>query len=109
MRNHSVVLFASLALLGASCVDHEPVSATSDAVGRSATTQSACTVETPTTWVVNGVSCTNPFRWSYPLELGESVRVESFQGGGGYLEISCDAQGLHLVEEVCAGTCELCL
>jgi hypothetical protein len=110
MEISRILLLASLTLIGASCVDHDNVGTTSDDVTSSgAATQSACTVRTPTNWVVNGPTCTYPIRRSIPIELGESFRLDSLQGGGGYQDFYCDAGGLHLIEEVCEGVCELCL
>jgi hypothetical protein len=118
MKTSQILLLASLSLLGASCVDQgveqsadqDDVSTTSaDVTSSGASTQSACIARTPTTWVVNGAVCTYPWRRDFPLEIGESIQIPSYQGGGGYLDLYCDAQGLHLIEEVCSGTCELCL
>lgn len=110
MKFSQILLLASLSLIGASCVDQEHVSTTSDDVTSSgASTQSACIARTPTTWIVNGAVCTYPWRQDFPLEIGESIQIPSHQGGGGYLEILCDAQGLRHTAEVCEGRCELCL
>lgn len=114
MKFSQFLLFASLTLAAVSCVDQDldqgDVSATSDELtSRGVTTQSACTAYTPTHWWVNGAGCAYPWPGTFPLEIGESVRIESYQGGSGYLDLYCDANGLHLIEEVCSGTCELCL
>ena len=110
MMTSRILLFASLTMIGASCVGEDHVSTMSDELtSYGAATQSACTVRTPTSWIVNGRMCTDPVRRTIPLELGESVRIDSFQGGGGYLDLFCDASGLHLIEEVCEGVCELCI
>lgn len=114
MKFSQVLLLASLTLAAASCVDQDldqgDVSATSDELtSRGVTTQSACVARTPTSWWVNGAMCTHPWPGSYPLEIGETVRIESFQGGGGYIDVYCDEGGLRHTAEVCSGTCELCL
>lgn len=120
MKIFQILLFASLTLVSTSCaeqdvdqdVEQDQVSTTSDDLTSRAArppVEGACTVRTPTSWYVNGSVCTYPWPGTFPLQLGESIRIDSYHGGGGYLELSCDEGGLHLVEEVCSGTCELCV
>jgi hypothetical protein len=120
MKLSQILLFASFTLVGASCVDQDldqgvdqdQVSTTSDDLTSRAArppVEGACTVLTPTSWYVNGSVCSYPWPGTFPLQLGESIQIDSYHGGGGFLELYCDETGLHLVQEVCSGTCELCV
>jgi hypothetical protein len=97
-------ILCSLALtLGACAVQDSESTDSNDLTRFEAKTQSACTVRTPTSWVVNGVVCSNPWRADYPLEIGESVVITDSVLGRGYQEVACTTSGLTLVAEECLG------